>query len=93
MNSVSLIGTLTADPEFRFNRAGIAECRMRVAVPRRTREGRRDPGVVYVDVTSFGREAVEASERLHRLSRVGLTGRLEDDPESAGVLIDHLTFL
>lgn len=92
MNAVSLVGTLTADPELRVNRAGDDECRMRIAVPRRSRDGRREPGVVYVDVTTFGADA-RACADLRLGSRVGLSGRLDDDPESAGVLIDQLDFL
>ena len=93
MNSVSLVGTLTADPTLRETRAGLDECRMRLAVPRRDRAGRREPGVVYVDVTTFGEEARACADGLALGSRVGLSGRLEDDPESAGVLIDQLDFL
>lgn len=92
MNSVSLIGELARDPELGENRAGIPECRMTVVVPRRTREGRRYPGVMYVDVTAFGEEARECAERLRRGSRVGLAGRLSDDP-TGRVLIDQLDFL
>lgn len=93
MNAVSLIGTLTEDPTLRVNRSGFDECRMRLAVPRRARDGRPEPGVVYVDVTTFGQEAQACADRLRMGSRVGLSGRLEDDPESAGVLIDQLDFL
>ena len=95
MNSVSLLGQVVGEPQLRENRAGIAECRMRLAVPRRSRDGQREPGVVYVDVTIFGLRAQECAERLTLGSRVGLTGRLDsDDPrESAGVLIDQLDYL
>ena len=91
MNSVSLLGQVVGEPQLRENRAGIAECRMRLAVQRRSRDGRREPGVVYVDVTTFAHEAHECAERLHEGSTVGLVGRIEDDPY--GVLIDQLTFL
>lgn len=75
---------------------------MRLAVPRRSREGRPEPGVVYVDVTTFGQEARECKARLSEGSRVGLSGRLEAEgqrsdgsgwEESLGVLIDQLDFL
>ena len=89
MNAISLIGQVVGNPELRTNRAGIAECRMRLAVPRRTREGRRDPGVVYVDVTTFGTEAGECA-RLREGSTVGLAGRLDD---AGHVLIDQLDLL
>jgi len=94
MNVVSLVGTLTADPTVRVNRAGHDECRMRLAVPRRSRNGSPQPGVVYVDVTTFGPDARACADRLRLGSRVGLSGRLDDDPpEGIGVLIDQLDFL
>ena len=74
MNSVSLLGQVVGEPQLRENRAGIAECRMRLAVPRRSRDGRREPGVVYVDVRTFGTEARECARRLREGSTVGLAG-------------------
>jgi single-stranded DNA-binding protein len=95
MNAVSLIGTLTAAPDLQEPRSGVPRCRMRLAVPRRARTGSAEPGVVYIDVTTFGEEARECARRLKLGSRVGLAGRLDsDDPrESAGVLIDQLDYL
>jgi single-stranded DNA-binding protein len=68
---------------------------MRIAVPRRARSGLAEPGVVYVDVATFGEEARECERRLKLGSRIGLTGRLHDDPpdEGTGVQIDQLDFL
>ena len=94
MNSVSIVGHVTGEPELRTTRAGVPECRMRVAVPRYSRRGRREPGVVYVSVTTFGLEAQECAERLKEGSRIGLSGRLDsDEPEWSGILIDQLDFL
>lgn len=95
MNAVSLIGTLTADPDLQEPRSGSPCCTMRLAVPRRARDGRAEPGVVYIDVATFGEQARECGRRLKLGSRVGLAGRLDsDDPrESAGVRIDQLDFL
>lgn len=95
MNTVSLIGQVVGEPELRTNRADLDECRMRLAVPRRLRDGRRDAGVVYVDVTTFGEDARACAKRLREGSQIGLSGRLHDDPpdEGIGVLIDQLDFL
>jgi single-stranded DNA-binding protein len=95
MNAVSLTGTLTADPELQETRNSLPRCTMRLAVPRHARGGAREPGVVYVFVTTFGEDARECVRRLKNGSRVGLVGRLDsDDPrESAGVLIDQLDYL
>lgn len=68
---------------------------MRLAVPRYDRSGQREPGVVYVDVTTFGQQARECAGQLRQGSRVGLSGRLDDDPpeQGIGVLIDQLDLL
>jgi single-stranded DNA-binding protein len=92
VNSVSLIGQLTVDPELRTNRAGIDECRMRIAVQRRQRGGQAEPGVVYIDLITFGFEARDCAARLVAGDRLGLSGRLE--PEAGKhVLVDQLDFL
>jgi single stranded DNA-binding protein len=101
MNSVSLIGTLTDDPELVQCQTGGDVCVMRIAVPRRDRGGRREPGVVYVDVRTFGADAREAAGRLRRGDRIGLSGRIERDERTRGgerrvdqaVLIDQLDLL
>ena len=94
MNAVSLIGTLTDDPELQESRTAPPRCTMRLAVPRRDRTGRQEPGVVYIDVETHGEQARECSRRLKLGSRIGLAGRLDSDhPQSAGVQIDQLTYL
>ncbi|HKP90579.1 MAG TPA: hypothetical protein VJT75_11480 [Thermoleophilaceae bacterium] len=84
MNAVSLIGTLTDDPELQEGR-----CTLRLAVPRRSRDGRRFPGVVYVTVESAGAEAQECAA-LVQGARMGLAGRLDD---AGNVLLDQLDAL
>jgi single-stranded DNA-binding protein len=81
---------LIDEPKLRTNRVGIEECRMRLAVPRRARDGRREPGIIYVDVTTFGLEAQECADRLSQGACVGISGRLDDEH---GILIDQLDFL
>lgn len=75
----TLIGTLTDDPELRKSRTGGDVCLMRIAVPRRRRSGRREPGVVYVDVAAYGADARESAERLKQGDTLGLSGRIERD--------------
>jgi single-stranded DNA-binding protein len=93
MNAVSLIGTLTDPPDLQEPQSG-PYCTMRLAVPRRSRTGRSEPGVVYVGVTTFGENARECG-RLKLGSRIGLSGRIDGDPPHAGtwVLIDQLDLL
>lgn len=92
MNTVALVGQLVGDPQLRENRAGIPECRMRLAVQRRERGGKPEPGVVYVEVTTFGEEARECARRLSHGSLVGLSGRLQPE-DGRHVLGDQLDFL
>lgn len=63
-------------------------------MPRRSRDGRVSPGVIYVEALAFGDEARECAERVRQGSRVGLSGRLDDDPpeEGIGILIEQLDF-
>ena len=99
MNSVALTGILTEEPWLDADGSGLVRCTIRLAVPRHSRSGRREPGAVYVPAMTFGREAHDCFERLHRGDRIGLTGRLDQDqyvtPEGErrvdhSVLIDQL---
>jgi single-stranded DNA-binding protein len=99
VNTVALIGTLVNEPELSRNRAGEHVCQMRIAVARRDRAGRPQPGVIYVDVTSVGSEARACADQLASGDRVGVSGRLEREiyraPEGEwqvdhAVLIDQL---
>jgi single-strand DNA-binding protein len=76
VNSVSLIGRVAEPPELRTGSQGEAVCSMRLAVPRFARGGMREPGVVYMEVTSSGWQAHEIHEALVVGGRVGVTGRL-----------------
>lgn len=102
MNSVSLIGTLVEDPDLRESGVDPVRCTMRLAVPRRDERGQQLPGVVYVDVATFGLRARDCAERLRRGDRIGLTGRIEQDGNRTedgqwlveqAVLIDQLDFM
>lgn len=76
---MSLIGRLAEAPELRVADSGEEVCSMRVAVPRVARGGMREPGVVYVDVTTGGWQAREICESLAIGDRVGVAGRIELD--------------
>jgi single-stranded DNA-binding protein len=91
MNSVALTGTLVEDPVLQENGADPARCTMRLAVPRHARAGRREPGVVYVAVKTFGLEALDCADRLRRGDRIGVTGRIEQDKHRTpeGWRVDH----
>lgn len=102
MNTVSLIGTLVEDPDLRENGVDPVRCKMRLAVPRRDHGGQQLPGVVYVDVVTFGLRARDCAERLRRGELIGLTGRLEHDEHRTedgrwlveqAILIDQLDLM
>ena len=70
MNSVSLIGNLTQDPEL-SKRGGREVCDLRVAV-----DGRGDADPVFVDVTTFDGSARACAEYLRMGRQVAVDGRL-----------------
>jgi single-strand DNA-binding protein len=91
MNTVALTGTLVEDPDLYEDGDEPVRCTMRLAVPRHARGGRREPGFVYVAVTTFGLEARGCAERLRRGDRLGVTGRIEQDKHRTpeGRRVDH----
>jgi single-stranded DNA-binding protein len=95
VNTVSVIAHLVGEPELRETRGGVPECRMKLAVPRYSGGGIREPGVVYVEASTFGLRAQDFAERLSEGSSVGLSGRLDSDPpdDGVGILIDQLDLL
>jgi single-strand DNA-binding protein len=101
MNTIQLIGRLTQEPELRFTNTGMATTKLRLAVPRRKRNGEEQPPV-YVDVVTFDKQAEAVAEHLEKGRRVAVTGRLEyrewkdqqDNPHSKHeVVADHVEFM
>jgi single-stranded DNA-binding protein len=77
VNNVSLIGSLVQAPQLTADDSGSDVCFMRIEVPRRARAGEREPGVLYVDVTTHGRQARICAEELAAGRRIGVSGTLE----------------
>ncbi|HVL07033.1 MAG TPA: single-stranded DNA-binding protein [Acidimicrobiales bacterium] len=101
MNTISIIGRLTRDPELDRTTSGTDVCRIRLAVPRRRKEG-RDQGAVFVTVVAYGGQAAAVAGFLAKGRQVGVTGRLEyrEWTDSDGrhqsvheVVADHVEFL
>jgi single-strand DNA-binding protein len=97
MNSVSLIGHLTRDPESVDTKNGNEICNLRLAVDRRGQDG-----AIYTDVRTFGKQASVCAEHLEKGRQVAITGRLElDEWEAEGgakrsriyVIADRVDFL
>ena len=78
MNSITLTGRLTQDPQKR-SAGEIETCDMRLAVQRRRGRDGDDRGAVFVDITSFQGLAGICGQYLSKGSRVGVQGRLELD--------------
>lgn len=76
MNTVTLIGRLTADPQLRNTNGGTPVCTLRLAVPRPPKDG-DDQSAVFVDVTTSARQAEAVSEHMAKGRQVAVTGRLE----------------
>jgi single-strand DNA-binding protein len=76
MNSVNLIGRLTADPELRASGSGTSVGHLRLAVQRSKGKDGEDRGADFVDIVTFGRQAEVCSEYLAKGRRVGIIGRL-----------------
>ncbi len=76
MNTVNLIGRLTADPELRHTAGGTPVCTVRLAVNRPRKDG-QDQGAVFIDVVSYSRQAEAVAEHLGKGRQIAVTGRLE----------------
>ena len=101
MNSVNLIGNLTADPDLRKSDSGSSVVKLRVAVQRRRGKNGEDRGADFVDVTAFGEQADNCGRYLSKGRSVGIAGRLhhsEWDGEDGRrqrleVIADNVEFL
>jgi single-strand DNA-binding protein len=79
VNNVNLIGSVVNDPELSVERDGRDACAIQVAVQRRGPAGDPEPGVIYIDVTAYGRQARSCATELAVGDRIGVAGRLERD--------------
>jgi single-strand DNA-binding protein len=70
LNSVTLVGQLTADPELRSLPDGRSVCDLRLAV----NDQRDQP--LFIDIATFGPGAEACAEYLSKGRSVGVTGRL-----------------
>lgn len=73
MNSLTIIGNLTRDPEMRTTRDGINVCSFSVAVNRRRREG-QEKETDYFRVTAWRKLGENCAKCLHKGSKVAVTG-------------------
>jgi single-strand DNA-binding protein len=76
INTVTLVGRLTADPELRTTNGGTPVCTLRMASNRAPKDG-NDQGAVFIDVVSFNRLAEAVAENLAKGRQVAVSGRIE----------------
>src|ERR1700704_2255236 len=77
-NTVTLVGTLPRDPEFRFPPAGQAVATFGMAVNRRyQKNGQWEEQTSFFNVTAWGTLGENASNSLHKGARILVSGRLE----------------
>ena len=75
MNSITITGRLTQDPEQRTLPSGSTVCRLRLAVDGMGRGGRDEVG--YVNVSAFGNPGEAAARVLTKGWLVAVDGRLQ----------------
>jgi single-strand DNA-binding protein len=71
VNTITLVGQLTADPVLRALPDGRSVCDLRLAV-----NDNRDQPPLYIDVATFGPSADACAEHLTKGRQIAVTGRL-----------------
>lgn len=76
MNSVALVGRLTADPEVRYTQNGQSIANFTIAVDRRfKKEG--GPDADFPRINAFGKTAEFIEKYFSKGMRIGITGRIQ----------------
>ena len=104
INTVTITGNLTADPELRTTPSGMEICNLRVAVNGRRKEGDNwvdKPN--FFDVTVFGGRGKSCAEHLAKGRPIAVNGRLDwsewDDKDTqkkrskVTIIADNIQFL
>ncbi len=80
MNSVSLIGRLTRDPEVRYGASSqIAVARFSIAIDRGKDRNGQDQGADFPNIVCFGKTAENVEKYVKKGQQVGVTGRIHTD--------------
>ncbi len=78
MNTVSLIGRLTRDPDVRYGSASqTAFCRFSIAIDRGKDRDGNDKGADFPSIVCFGKTAELCERYLQKGHLVGVQGRLQ----------------
>ncbi|MCX5757569.1 MAG: single-stranded DNA-binding protein [Candidatus Hydrogenedentes bacterium] len=81
LNRVILVGRLTRDPELKYTPAGLAVCKMGLAVSRfyKGKDGEKREDTTFVDLTVWEKTAEYCGQRLRKGRPVIVEGRLRSD--------------
>jgi len=78
MNSVTLIGRLTADPKMKYTQnAGIPFCSFNLAVDRRYKSADGEKQTDFIRIVAWRKLAEICNEYLFKGQKVGINGSLE----------------
>ena len=77
MNSVSLIGRLTADPELRHTQSGTANTRFTIAVDRNYQKSGEEKQTDFISITAWQQTAEFICRYFVKGQRIALTGRIQ----------------
>jgi len=81
LNSFTGIGRLTRDPELRYTPAGKGVCKFGIAINRtyRNQEGDNVEDTLFINVTTWGKQAENCSQFLKKGRRVAINGELRSN--------------
>lgn len=81
VNSVTLVGRLTRDPELKYLNTGSAVCKLGLAVSRRyrTKTGEQQEETLFINVDTWNKSAEWCGENLKKGRPVLVEGRLKSD--------------
>lgn len=81
LNSFTGIGRLTRDPELRYTPAGKGVCKFGIAINRtyRNQEGNNVEDTLFINVTTWGKQAENCSQFLKKGRRVAINGELRSN--------------
>lgn len=76
MNSVQIIGRLTASPELKHTQSGLAMTRFSVAVDRRVKQGEENQAD-FINIIAWRQTAEFICKYFSKGQRIALTGRIQ----------------
>jgi len=102
INSVSLTGRLTRDPDLRYTQSGMAVCSLNLAVERKYKKADSERETDFPNLKAFGKTAETIANYLKKGSLAGFEGRIQtgsyENSEgkrvyTTDVIVDSFSFL